>query len=235
VDIDGTLFRWQLFHELVYKLDSKGLFTPDTSQNLKTAFMEWRGLKISWHEYESTVVSSIQENLKNISNKEFENAAKEVVETSGHKVYAYTAELIKELKSKGYFLLAMTGSQQEVADIFAQKHGFDKCIGALHKRTKDGGFDGSFERFVIDKKDTLLKEFIENNNLTYTGSYGIGDSDGDIKILELVDHPISFNPTEKLMTKAKEKGWPIVIERKNLAYTLIKKGEDYVISDTKVF
>lgn len=234
-DIDGTLFRWQLFHELVFKLSEKGYLPPDVSESLNIAFKDWRGLKASWADYEDKVVSAIENNITNISPKDFENAAQEVVEASGHKVYAYTANLALNLKNKGYYLLAITGSNQEIAEIFANKHGFDDCIGALQNRNHKGEFDGTYARSTYNQKGKILLDYVNSNKLTLKGSYAVGDSSGDIDTLNLVDNPIAFNPSQELLEAAMQHGWPIVIERKNIVYTLTKKSNQYVLSDTKIF
>jgi len=77
----------------------------------------------------------------------------------------------------------------------------------------------------------LLKQLVEQNNLDWTDSYAVGDTSGDSAMLELVQHPIAFNPDAKLLTIAKEKGWKIVVERKSMAYTLEKNSDgQYVLS-----
>jgi HAD superfamily hydrolase (TIGR01490 family) len=233
-DIDGTLFRWQLFHELVFEIKNQGLLPIHEAHKLDQAFIDWRALKASWSDYEEKVVEAIQNNIKNINPDKFESAAQAVFNKSGHKVYNYTSKLAKQLKSDGYFLLAITGSQQEIAELFAKKYGFDECIGAVHRRTADGKFDGSYERFVVDKKGKLLSEFAEANGFAFKDSYAIGDSSGDIEMLELVDHPIAFNPNETLLKTAMQKGWPVVIERKNISYMLTKGKDEYELADTTI-
>lgn len=234
-DIDGTLFRWQLFHELVFELKDQNLLGPDASVSLDEAFVKWRGLQASWTEYENQVVNTIEQHIATIEPADFEAAAKRVVERSGHKVYAYTANLVKTLKKQGYFLLALSGSQQEIAELFAEKHGFNACIGTIHERNKAGKFTGKYERFVPGRKANIAKEFVKKHNLSYVDSYAVGDSAGDIDMLEIVEHPITFNPSEELLGAAQKNNWLIVIERKNIAYELKKGTNGYVLAETRTF
>jgi HAD superfamily hydrolase (TIGR01490 family) len=232
-DIDGTLFRWQLFHELVYQLKDMGFFDKTVSARLEDAFLQWRGLTANWSDYENEVVSAIEKSITRIEPYKLEEAAQLVVNKSGHKVYAYTAQLAKELKEKGYFLLAISGSQQEVVELFAKKHGFDACLGLIHERNGNK-FTGQYERFVVNNKLQLAKDFIENHNLDLSGSYGIGDSSSDIPILSMVSNPIAFNPSNELLQAAERNNWPVVIERKNLMYRLEKGNHGYQLAETKV-
>jgi phosphoserine phosphatase len=39
-DIDGTLFRWQLFHELVAELGNQDLFPKDVATTVEEKFFE---------------------------------------------------------------------------------------------------------------------------------------------------------------------------------------------------
>jgi hypothetical protein len=38
-----------------------------------------------------------------------------------------------------------------------------------------------------------------------------------------------FNPNQALFKVAREKGWMIVIERKDMVYGMIKEGDQYVL------
>lgn len=226
-DIDGTLFRWQLFHELVFELSSMGLFPDDVSEKLEHTFSQWRGLHATWAEYESEIIKAVQGYITTIKPKDLEKAAAVVVERSGHKLYAYTSNLAKTLKKQGYVLIAMSGSQQEIVEIFAKKHGFDYYIGMVLERSIKDEYTGNYERFVVDKKGSLLTEFIAKHNLSLVDSYAVGDSDGDIPMLEMVEHPIAFNPSSELYEAAIERHWPIVLERKDMAYRLEWQGSGY--------
>lgn len=234
-DLDGTLFRWQLFHELVYELKDRGIFSKADAQDLDTALIEWQSRKRSWHDYESIVVHAIRQQLPSITPADFEAAAKSIVARSGNRIYRYTKQLASELKADGYHLVAVTGSQQEVAEPFAELYGFDDCIGVIYER-KAGKFTGNFTREVFSDKASLVKAYIEEHGFSWQDSLAIGDSHGDIPMLELVERPIVFNPAEELLEIAEERGWDIVIERKTIAYHL-KKGSDgsYVLAKTDRF
>lgn len=231
-DIDGTLFRWQLFHELVFTLKDMGCFDDETSKGLDKAFLAWRGWNMSFDEYEMYVVRAIENNLSTIPPNGFDRAAKTIVEKSGHKVYKYTRDLIVTLKAQGYHVIALSGSQQEIIEPFAELYGFDSCIGALYER-KNGMFTGKKIRHIQGNKAALLKEYVAAHELTFDGSVAVGDSAGDIAMLEIVEQPIAFNPAYDLLERAMTDGWRVVIERKNVAYEL-GKGQDglYILEKT---
>ncbi|MBP7821041.1 HAD-IB family phosphatase [Candidatus Saccharibacteria bacterium] len=234
-DIDGTVFRWQLFHELVSELGKQGLFPQEVAQNIEEKFFKWRALQASWSDYENEIVNAIQTNIVEIPPSKLNECAQIVIDRSGHKVYNYTSDLAKKLKSDGYYLLAITGSQQEIAELFAKKHGFDKCIGSVMKKDNHGNFTKEYDRFVIGNKSKILQQFANENNFSLSGSYAVGDSEGDSQILEMATYPIAFNPDDGLLKIAQANNWPVVIERKNLAYTLSpnNSGEYYLTAINK--
>jgi len=56
--------------------------------------------------------------------------------------------------------------------------------------------------------------------MTLEDSYGIGDTESDVSLLELVKNPIAFNPNENLKVIAEKKGWRIVVEKKDVIYDI---------------
>lgn len=233
-DIDGTLYRWQLYHELVQTLALAGVFSENAFHELNDRWNKWRGGEMSFDEYEHFVVETMVKNLPLVPLVTFDAACDKVVEQSAHKTHHYTKQLLQDLKKDGYTIIAITGSQQELIDKFGARYGFDICVGALYER-KDGRFTGKIKYSTIGRKPEVLREMIEKHQLDWTGSLAIGDSDGDASLLELVEKPIAFNPSEGLFERAKKEGWPIVIERKNIAYRLEKKGSDLVLAETIVY
>lgn len=234
-DLDGTLFRWQLYHELVFELKRQGVFDQETARKLDEALIKWQGKEADWIEYETILIDTMKQHLAGMSVESFETAARNVVEQSGHKIYNYTRHLANRLKADGYFLLAVTGSYQEIAEPFSRRYGFDDCIGALLPRANGKFTSADSERVVYGEKHLRIAEYLKDSEFTLEESFGIGDSDSDISMLELVANPIAFNPSEGLLEVAGERGWHVVIERKNIAYSLEKKDGSYLLAATDSF
>jgi HAD superfamily phosphoserine phosphatase-like hydrolase len=233
-DIDGTLFRWQLYHELVQTLALADVFPHNAPRELDEHYNRWKGGELSFREYEQFVVKLMTENLPLVPIATFEAACDKVVEQSAHKTHLYPKALLKELKAQGYTIIAITGSQQELIERFGKRYDFDICVGAKYARNGNH-FTGEKERSTVGHKPEILREIVETHHLSWEGSVAIGDSAGDASVLELVEQPIAFNPDSGLLERAKTEGWPVVIERKNIAYKLEKKGNELVLADTIVY
>lgn len=233
-DIDGTLYRWQLFHELVHELTLGDILPENTYRTVDDAWNDWRGGTISFHAYEMLVVETLMNNLPQIPIATFDTACDKVVAQSGHKVHSYPRHLMHQLREKGYTIIALSGSQQEILERFCKPYGFDIVVGSLYER-RDGQFTGNIQRQVVGHKAKLFTDIVAQHNLSLTDSIGIGDSDGDISLLEAVEQPIAFNPSEGLFVHAKAHGWQIVIERKNIAYRMEKQHDTLILAETIVY
>ena len=226
-DIDGTVFRWQLFFSVVFVLKDWGAFDETTTSSIDDNFRSWQARELAWDSFKDIVVSALLDNITSIDVATYEKACQHVMETEGHKVYAYTTKLIQELKDQDYDIIAITGSAQNIAQPFADRYGFTRCIGEKYIE-KDGKFTGEIE-YVFDRKDKIIHDLVEKEGYTFEGSVAIGDSGSDVVMLELAERPIAFNPDGKLLDISLERGWEVVVERKNIAYHLMKDEHGHII------
>lgn len=231
-DIDGTVYRSSLFLDVVEKLILDGVITKDRAANHYKLKHRWetRAHKESYEEFIWDVVQTTQEGLKDLSVEDVEKASHYIAETNKDLIYTYTRDLISKLKKRGYFILAISGSHSEVAERFCQLHGFDAFSSTIWFRSKN---QKTFTGEVLDMgrdKAEQLKTMVEQYELSFEGSYAVGDSKGDITMLHLVENPVAFNPEEKLLLEAKSNSWKVVIERKNVIYELDPKDDKYILA-----
>jgi HAD superfamily hydrolase (TIGR01490 family) len=231
-DIDGTLIRWQLYHAIVDELGRRNHIPADLHEKIIEARKTWQSRQhsTSFKEYEETLVAVYHEALTDLSSRVYQNAVDTVFETYKDQVYTYTRDLVKSLKAEGYLLFAISGSQQEVVQKLGDYYGFDEVIGTTYEQA-DGHLTGKWKG-VYGHKAEILDELTAKYNLSREGSLAIGDSPSDIPMLEKVETPIAFNPDKPLFAHAKEQGWKIVLERKNMVYELESHDGKYVLAQT---
>src|SRR5688572_4909151 len=231
-DIDGTLIRWQMFHAIVDQLAHDGFLSADDYATIKIARMEWKSRRgeEAFRAYEAQLIRSFEKLLKTITVKEYVDTIDKVFEKYKDQAYRYTRGLITELKAKDYMLFAISGSGHEIVAKVAEHYGFDDFIGSDYKRAGDR-FTGEMD-VVVFRKPAALKAMAEKHGLSFEGSIGVGDSEGDISMLDIVEHPIAFNPSKKLFRHASERGWHIVVERKNMVYEFEAKDNAYLLTNT---
>lgn len=229
-DIDGTLIRWQLFHAIVHHLGVHGHISPKTHADIKAARMIWknRDSNDDFRNYEHVLVRAYCAALKDIDPTAYDSIVDEVFDEYKDQTFVYTRDLVRSLKARGYLLFAISGSQQEIIQKLAAHHGFDDAIGAVLE-TKAGKFTGEIITPVLDKP-TALRSLMEKHAVTAKGSIGVGDSASDTPMLEMVEMPIVFNPSAELFETAKARAWKIIVERKNVIYTLEPRDGTYILA-----
>jgi HAD superfamily hydrolase (TIGR01490 family) len=229
-DIDGTISRNALFYQIVDGLIDHDYLPKDKKELLAKKFEAYkkREHKHAYKDFTSLAVEVLKDNLAKIKVADYRKVVDEIVPRNTHYTYTYTTGLIEKLRAEGYFLIALSGSEKYSVNVFCERLGFDIALGEEYFE-KNGYFTGELEQ-VVHRKEIFLKKFVKEHDLTLEGSIAIGDSAGDITMLEFVEHPIAFNPEDTLFEKAKTAGWDIVIERKNVVYTLKEKDGSYLLA-----
>lgn len=220
-DIDGTVFRSSLLIVLVEALVEAGLYPPEAKAQCRKEYEAWKNREGSYDAYIETVVASFLQYLRGVAYGDLVDVGYEVVDKEAKQVYRYTRDLISELKQNGYYIVAISQSPKLILDPFCHQYGFDKVYGRLYEIGPTDKFTGHIEdEHLIQNKANIVSRVFQHDNLTASKSIAVGDTDGDIGMLELVEQPICFNPNLKLYQHAQSQGWDVVVERKDVLYYL---------------
>lgn len=218
-DIDGTIFRSSLLIELTEGLVQEGVLPERVKRVYAAAYQRWLDREGSYEDYIGAVIKAFESHIKGISSEEFERVAAQVVSFHKNRVYRYTRDLVKDLKRRGYFLLAISNSPKAVLDVFCSQLGFTKIYGRIYEVDDGGHLSGKTAYLeLVQDKAKILQRAVERNDLTLRGSIGVGDTESDIPFLKMVDRPICFNPNLRLYRHARRQGWSIIIERKDVVH-----------------
>jgi len=220
-DIDGTIFRSSLLVELTDAFIQEGIFSSKVGKSYVKSHKDWLDRKGSYEKYIIEVIEAFHKNIKGVKHAEFLKIAKKVVSFHKNRIYRYTRDLVRDLKKKGYYLLAISKSPREIVGEFGKQLGFDKVYGLVYEVDHKKRLTGELLFWeLISNKAKILKRAIKKENLTLKGSVGVGDTESDIAFLKMVENPICFNPNKKLFLFAKRAGWKIIVERKDVVYRL---------------
>jgi HAD superfamily hydrolase (TIGR01490 family) len=220
-DIDGTLFRSSLLTEIVERFLENGTFPKEAGEEFETLKRRWQDREGSYDDYLNAVVAVFRKNIKGVFYGDLADMGRAVVAERSKRVYRYTRDLIKELKDEGYFLVAISQSPKTVLDDFCRQYGFDKVYGRIYEIGPQDRFTGEVsDEHLIANKANIVARVLDGEGVTSKRSIGVGDTDGDIPLLETVDRPICFNPNQRLFEHAKRMDWPVVVERKDVIYNL---------------
>lgn len=233
-DIDGTLIRWQLYHVVVNRLAKNGALGEDIASKLRQALMVWKRRESSeaYKAYERLLVTSYEQALLNIDAEVFDQLVLDIVDEYKDQTYAYTRNLVHDLKEKGYKLFIISGSHTEMIEQIGKYYGFDDWLGTEYERNGNR-FTGKVQTASLDKRKSL-ETLLDRNDVTMKGSIAIGDTKSDIPMLAAVEQPIAFNPDKFLLAEARAQNWKIVVERKNVIYELESKNGTYILATAKI-
>ena len=220
-DIDGTIFRSSLLIECVDALIAAGLFPERARKVYQSAHRRWIERKGTYETYIDAVVRSFRRHIVGVREAEFVPLARRTMHQRRHHVYRYTRDLVASLRRRAYFLLAVSHSPKYLVDGFARELGFDKIYGRVLEIDGQGRFTGgALYLDVISSKAKVLRRAMAKEGLTLAGSVGVGDTEADVGFLELVAHPICFNPNAGLFRIARRRGWKVVVERKDVVHEI---------------
>lgn len=220
-DIDGTLFRSSLLIELSERLAAADVFPPGSAEEYAAERTAWFDRTGTYEAYIGAVIHSFCRHIKGVHYGTLADIGREVVRESGRRVYRYTRDRIAALKHDGYFLVAISQSPKTILDEFCGSYGFDKVYGRIYEIGPQDRFTGRTDgEHLIANKANIVRRVYEREPVVREGSVGVGDTEGDITLLESVEHPVCFNPNEQLYRHARRVGWPVVVERKDVIYEL---------------
>lgn len=220
-DIDGTIFRKNLHFELINELSWMKVFPNEIRRELSEVYSHWLSHDGTYEEYRKALVRLYGKHLAGIAVADVQKAARIVVPFHAKRTYIFAERLIAELRERGYCLVAVSGSPLEIVQEYNDHYlRFDAVFGSVYESDASGHYTGraTFEPSL--GKGAVIKQFVYEHGYSLEGSYGIGDTESDASLLELVTHPIAFNPNQNLKALAEKRGWRIVVEKKDVIYEI---------------
>lgn len=220
-DIDGTVFRSSLLVELVHALIDRGIFPKEAQERFMGSHTAWLNREGTYEAYIQDVIETYLEHIRGVFYGDFADVGRAVVAIQSRRVYRYTRDLIADLKASQYYIVAISQSPKTVLDDFCASYGFDKVYGRMYEIGPQDRFTGEIiGRELIENKAAIAERVFAQEDIERSGAIAVGDTEGDIPLLEVVDKPICFNPNQRLYNHAQRMRWPVVIERKDVVYTL---------------
>lgn len=219
-DIDGTIFRKNLAFELIDELSWLGIFKKEVRNKLVGLYTNWLDHKGTYDEYRKALVELYVMNLKGCKKDDILRASKIVVPFYKDRTYIFANHLIAKLKKDKYHIVAVSGSPSEIVEEYNKYLKFDAVFGSVYETDKSGVYTGKAIFEPTLHKGHVVRQYVAEKELTLKESFGVGDTESDVKFLEIVENPIAFNPNLNLKKIAKAKGWKIVVEKKDVIYEI---------------
>lgn len=230
-DIDGTIARTSLIQLMIKELVVRGKIDIGPGRQIEILLHDYRQ-KVGDDNFGAYMKQALDLLFKAMPEglrvEEYDEIIDAIVKMSLANTYVYTRELLQTLKRNNFFLIAISGSEVKAVGTFAKSMGFDAWVGEVSYVVKNGKYFGELQS-LNQTKSQILQSLIQKFDLEVKGSTAVGDTSSDISVLDMVDSPIVFNPNQALFKHAREKGWMIVLERKDMIYGMVFENGQYVL------
>jgi len=228
-DIDGTIFRHNLHFDLIDELAWLQIIPKNARKKIVEAYASWLENRGTYDQYRKRLVRIYEQEIKGCKQQDIMRAAKDVAKFYRGRVFLYPKKLIEKLRRSGYVLVAISGSPIEIVNEFNKYLKFDYVLGSVYEIDRNGVYTGKPIYEPVQNKGEALSIFISEHGFTLRDSFGMGDTESDVKFLEMVGRAIAFNPNINLERIARRKKWEIVVEKKDVIYNLT----DYQVINNK--
>src|ERR1035437_4283884 len=163
-DIDGTIFRSSLLRELLEALIVFGIFPYRAQQYYENIYVHWLDRKVSYQIYQQAVIKTFQRHIKGVNRNIVIDTSNHIMHFHRFRVYHYTKNMVQDLKKKGFYLVAISGSPQDIVEPFAKNLGFDKVYGRVFEVDKNNKLTGKVSNQKdIQNKSNILKHLLSSN------------------------------------------------------------------------
>jgi HAD superfamily phosphoserine phosphatase-like hydrolase len=235
-DIDGTIVRTSLLQLIIKELVNRGVVDGAIAGDVERLIHDARQ-RVADEDFGAYMKQAVDLIIQHAGGKlklaDYTAAVNAVSLSLNASTYVYTRQLIETLRNNNFFLIAISGSEQRVVEAVSRQLGFHTCAAGV-MYVDDGTYiTGETKRFEIRKAE-VLRGIIARHELQARGSIAIGDTSRDIDAFELVSQPIAFNPNQALFKMARERGWMVVLERKDVVYGLQLENDRYVLKSVNV-
>jgi HAD superfamily phosphoserine phosphatase-like hydrolase len=218
IDLDGTLYRWSLYIELIEQLMRFQRLLPAHFFESQAHRKTWEERSLNDDAYLSHFIHDWEARaIMGLSDGELTLAVHEVLRRQKSRAYIFTRELLAVLKDCHYHLIAIGGSPQSMVQELAKGWKFDEWFGTEYLLDQRRVYvrDQSRTKKMEQEKGEVVRTLLKQGTLR-DGSIALGDTVTDWEILKQVEYPIAFNPEQSLHMKARQTGTPVVWERKNV-------------------
>jgi HAD superfamily hydrolase (TIGR01490 family) len=218
-DCDGTLFRDHLVVLWLKELIRMKHLPEDALAECVGAYERFLHRQETFDAYANAVIRILFNDIVNLHAGEARAAGVRVVKKHGTRVHVFPRELCASARENEFSVFAISGSPLDVVQPFADLYGMHGALGTTFHQTMDCYVGGIVLDWIKDSgKGRAVDHFTSACEIDLAKSVAIGDTTGDVSMLEKVGYPMCFNPNRELLAVAKERRWPFVVERKDVCY-----------------
>lgn len=203
-DIDNTIYRGFSYFDLLRQQVAEGLVDQQVT---KDSLLHLQNYKSGITDYETTMIGILDIYAAGLRGKAYADvlASTEQFYQNSSDFFDYVAPVIQTLQET-HDIAIVTGEPQFVAEAVGKLFGIRSYYSSTYG-VENGVFTGGVRSYLAYRREKLDAVRHLMNGHAQAGSFAFGDSEGDIEMLDAVQHPICLNATPGLQAIAAQKGW----------------------------
>lgn len=207
-DLDNTVYNGFSVIGLIESEILHGFFSFTEVIDLVDNMQKYRSGKL---DYETAMTNGLNQWAKGLAGKRYTDVldhAKKYYTKHKKSFFPYVSKLIPKIK-KTHDIYFITGEPQFVGESLLTIFNVNGFYSSVMEE-KNGIFTGEVINALSNNngKKKAVSELLKNYDTK--GSIAFGDSEGDIAMLEMVEHPICINSSKKLKEIGLVKKWLMV-------------------------
>lgn len=218
LDVDGTLYSGALGVELLRALVERAACDVERAREVFDLVARYRRGEIDHATLSAEAYLAYGRALAGASAETVEEVARSTWQKERSGLFPFVGALIAMLKQKGFTVVLISGSPNEMIREIAADVGAPHFCGALF--TVEGGVytgETSLRSGALGAKSDILKSLLDDDDVDLAASFAMGDSLADAALFQMIGKPMTFEPTPELLDAARENGWPIASRHDVLA------------------
>jgi HAD superfamily hydrolase (TIGR01490 family) len=206
-DIDKTMFDGLSYFPLLEAQIEEGLVESGVGEQAQEAMKDYTQNSLGYEDFVKRLLDIYAQGLKDKSLAEV-TAFTDNFFSKSPDFFGYVRPTI-DLLAKTHEVVLVSGSSNFTASAVARVFNVSSYISTQLDSEQDR-LNGRVKTYLATRHEK--KEAIQHltNTHPHAGSFGFGDSEGDIEMLHVVENPICIQPTAGLSKIASEKGWATV-------------------------
>jgi HAD superfamily hydrolase (TIGR01490 family) len=210
LDVDGTLYSGALGVELLRALVERAACDVERAREVFDLVARYRRGEIDHATLSAEAYLAYGRTLAGASVEEVQRIARSTWQQERSGLFPFVGSLVATLKHKGFTVVLISGSPNEMICEIAADVGAPHFCGALFA-VKGGVYTGeaSLRSGALGAKSDILKRLLEGDDVDLAASFAMGDSLADVALFQMIGKPMTFEPTPELLAVARENGWPV--------------------------
>jgi phosphoserine phosphatase len=210
LDVDGTIFDGAVGLHLLHALVDRGLCDTAIAGGIFELLKLYARGGLERGAMVEQTTRQLGLAIAGRDHRQVDAVGIEVVErTRGH-VFPFVAGFLADLARRGYAILLISSSPEQVVAPLAASLGVPDHRGALFT-VSQGKYTGEVERIpgAPGQKQRILEAYLREMAAPPERIFAMGNSLSDLNVLELADYPLVFEPEPSLRRIAEAHGWTV--------------------------